>query len=137
LNINILKTKWIRRFTLTEHMYITHTSPRMSRVLKLASGTNEIIKDRNKKLHAEQNVLLKSMRQKIKYSRKGYDIYSLRIFRSGRFANAKPCAMCVMRMDKSRLDIRNIYYSNKKGNIIKIAFSDLVNENLAHSRGTR
>ena len=123
-------------FNLQEITYITHISLHMSRVLKLVSGTNEIIIDNNKKLHAEQNVLLKSRRH-IKYSRKGYDIYSLRVFKSGRLANAKPCSMCVMRMAKSRLNIRDIYYSDENGHMIKVSFKELMNHRLNNSRGTR
>ena len=95
----------------------------------ISSGHNDIrstsqIKDKYKKfensLHAEQAALMNINWSKVK----GYSILVIKISPSkGILSMAKPCKICQKLL--VHIGIRNIYYSNEKGEIIKSKLEDL------------
>ena len=67
--------------------------------------------------HAEIDAIGKIMNKKNKP--KKLDIVVVRYTKSGELAESRPCYHCLCFMEKSRLDIRNIYYSTSEGTIVK------------------
>lgn len=62
----------------------------------------------------------------------------IRISKSNKIQNSKPCANCINTMknlpEKKGYRIKNIYYSNDNGDIVKSNLKNLENEELHYSR---
>lgn len=52
-------------------------------------------------------------------------MFCVRIHKTDTIGNSKPCSLCYRFMKKSYLNIKNIYYSDGNGNIIKEAFNQI------------
>lgn len=71
---------------------------------------------------------------KINKKKKTVDIIIIRINKNGVLKNSKPCVKCLNIMQKStNMKIKNIYYSNKEGEIIKTKLNVLLSQDLHYS----
>lgn len=73
--------------------------------------------------HAEHAAILNLPNLKVKKNLKNIDIVIIRVNKSGSLINSKPCIHCILNMYNIPLlkgyVIKNIYYSNETGIIIK------------------
>lgn len=65
------------------------------------------------------------------------DLCVVRISKDGILKNSKPCKTCIKFIEKSKIKIKNIYYSNSKGEIIKSNLNDLNKDDLITTSGLR
>jgi cytidine deaminase len=85
---------------------------------KLAIGTNSNSKFKfMPSTHAEVNAIQKIKNKKNKP--KKLDIVVVRFTKLGTLAESRPCYHCLCFMERSGLDIRNVYYSTSEGIIAK------------------
>ena len=57
---------------------------------------------------------------------KKLDLFVIRITKGGNLAESRPCSHCIGILSKSRLNIRNVYYSTSGGTIICESFKSLI-----------
>lgn len=74
-------------------------------------------------LHAEIDAYNKI--KNYKNNPKKLDLFVIRITNGGRLAESRPCYHCIDILAKSRLNIRNVYYSTSAGTIVCERFSHL------------
>lgn len=84
-------------------------------------------------IHAEASLMLNIKdyidRGKLSYNSKTrFDIIVIRVNPSGMLTNSKPCCNCVKFMEKMKLPIKNIYYSNSSGSITRTTLQNLIDE---------
>jgi tRNA(Arg) A34 adenosine deaminase TadA len=76
--------------------------------------------------HAEMNVIKKIKHKKNKPVK--LDMLVVRINKFGILKNSKPCIHCINYIIKSKLNIKNIYYSSYDSSIIKSNINELCYE---------
>jgi cytidine deaminase len=85
--------------------------------------------------HAENQVLGKLTANK-KSKPKNIDLLVIRVTRNGEIANSKPCIKCLQDMTKLPFTkgyrVKNIYYSNTNGKIIKKSLNTLMYDDEIH-----
>lgn len=71
--------------------------------------------------HAEIDAMSKIM----KWKNRPYllDLYVLRFSRQGYLGNSRPCSFCINELEKSGFNIKHVYYSNDKNQIIRENFN--------------
>lgn len=78
--------------------------------------------------HAEMDVINKILSKINKYKRKKIDLMVIRINSLNELRESKPCLLCLQYLIKNKhLNIKNIYYSNALGNIVKTTIKELEN----------
>lgn len=75
-------------------------------------------------LHAEIDAYRKI--RNYKNVPKKLDLYVIRITNGGVLAESKPCFHCIDILSKSKLNIRNVYYSTSDRTIVCESFAHLV-----------
>jgi deoxycytidylate deaminase len=75
-------------------------------------------------IHAEMDVMHRS-RAIIKDMSK-YSLFVIRINKSGKICNSKPCCKCIESLQAR--NVKNIYYSDSNGNIICEKTKDITND---------
>jgi hypothetical protein len=75
-------------------------------------------------IHAEADIIKKIGRYRNVPSE--IDIFVIRLSKNGVIGESRPCYHCVLKMSKSRLNIKYIYYTQSDGTIAKKKFSDMV-----------
>lgn len=89
-------------------------------------------------IHAEQDAINKLKPLKRKKHLQNINILVIRFSKINKLQNSKPCANCIEIMkclpEKKGYRIKNIYYSNEKGEIIKSSLLNLEKEELHYSR---
>jgi cytidine deaminase len=89
-------------------------------------------------IHAEHDAIngLKPLRRKKHLQ--NVNILVVRLSKNNRLQNSKPCANCIETMnilpEKKGYRIKNVYYSNENGEIVKSNLKILENEELHYSR---
>jgi tRNA(Arg) A34 adenosine deaminase TadA len=79
--------------------------------------------------HAEMDIIRKLQQYANTKKRPVIDILIIRINKQNQLLNSKPCSICVNYLCKVKhLIIKNIYYSNQEGNIVKISLKQLLLE---------
>jgi len=82
-------------------------------------------------LHAEMDAIRKLPPLQFQRKKKVIDLIIIRVGKNGNLKNSVPCAMCIRHMNRlngsTSYKIRNVYYSNKNGNITMTKFSTLSN----------
>ena len=95
----------------------------------LSFGVNSFGDDTSPGIHAEHEALMKLQPLKIKKNLAPIDILVVRLSRTNKLQNSKPCQNCIERMEtmpnKKGYKIRNIYYSGENGDIIKTTLNKL------------
>jgi deoxycytidylate deaminase len=87
----------------------------------IVSGFNMPIKKYGRpSIHAEHNALLKLL--KLRERPKVVDLISIRISKGGELGESRPCINCIEKLQKSGIDIRNIFYSTNNKEIICMKF---------------
>ena len=89
-------------------------------------------------VHAEHDAIngLRPLRRKKHLQ--NVNMLVIRVSKNNKLQNSKPCANCIETMrvlpQKKGYRIRNIYYSNENGEIIKSSLQNLEKEELHYSR---
>jgi len=89
-------------------------------------------------IHAEHDAIigLKPLRKKKHFQ--NVNMLVIRISKNNKLQNSKPCANCIETMkilpEKKGYHIKNIYYSNEKGDIVKSSLKNLETEKLHYSK---
>lgn len=81
-------------------------------------------------IHAEINALNKI--KKWKNKPKKIDVFVIRFNKIGTLTESRPCYNCIKSFEKSGFDIRNVYYSNKNGEIVKESFYTMKNSEIIY-----
>ena len=106
----------------------------------LSFGFNKTgdIKGNEPGIHAEHDVINKLKPLYRKKRLESINLLVIRFSKNNKLQNSKPCANCIQTMkslpEKKGYKIRNIYYSNDNGEIIKSNFKILEKEELHYSR---
>ena len=89
-------------------------------------------------VHAEHDAILKLKPLERKKKLQSINLLVIRFSKNNKLQNSKPCANCIQTMkilpEKKGYKIKNIYYSNDNGEIIKTNLNNLENEELHYSR---
>jgi hypothetical protein len=89
-------------------------------------------------IHAEHDAINKLKPLYKKKRLVPINILVIRISKSNKLQNSKPCANCIKVMkilpEKKGYIIKNVYYSNNNGDIVKSSLKILENEELHYSR---
>lgn len=89
-------------------------------------------------IHAEHDAINKLKPLKRKKHLQNVNMLVVRISKNNKLQNSKPCANCIETMktlpEKKGYRIRNIYYSNENGEIVKSSLKNLEKEELHYSR---
>lgn len=81
--------------------------------------------------HAEIDAYMKI--KKYRNLPKKVDFFVIRITKSGKLSESRPCYHCIDILSKSRLNIVNVYYSTSEGKIVCESFKEIIN-NLHESK---
>ena len=112
----------------------------MKKARVLSFGTNMMgDSDGNEAgIHAEHNVLTKLKPLKFKKNLESINLLVIRLSKTNKIQSSKPCNNCIKIMDlmpkKKGYKIKNIYYSDHEGNIVKTTLNNLKNEEQHYSR---
>jgi hypothetical protein len=89
-------------------------------------------------IHAEHDAINRLKPLKRKKHLQNVNLLIVRFSKNNRLQNSKPCANCIENMkvlpEKKGYRIRNIYYSNENGEIVKSSLKNLEKEELQYSR---
>ena len=89
-------------------------------------------------IHAEHDAINKLKPLQHKKHLQLINMLVIRLSKNNKIQNSKPCANCIKNMKilpkKKGYRIKNIYYSNDNGEIIKTSLKKLENEELHYSR---
>lgn len=89
-------------------------------------------------IHAEHDVINKLKPLERKKKLEPVNLLVIRFSKNNKLQNSKPCANCIQTMknlpEKKGYKIKNIYYSNDNGTIIKSNLKILEKEELHYSR---
>lgn len=66
---------------------------------------------------------------------KKLDLFVVRITKTGKIAESKPCMHCIKILGKTRLQIQNVYYSTNDEKIVCDTFYNLINCSSHHVTG--
>ena len=88
--------------------------------------------------HAEHDAITKLKPLERKKHLQNINMLVIRFSKNNKMQNSKPCANCIETMrilpEKKGYRIRNIYYSNENGEIVKSSLTNLQKEELHYSR---
>ena len=89
-------------------------------------------------IHAEHDAIIGLKPLKRKNHLQNVNMLVIRISKNNKLQNSKPCANCIETMkilpEKKGYRIRNVYYSNENGDIIKSSLKNLESEELHYSK---
>ena len=89
-------------------------------------------------VHAEHDAINRLKPLQRKRHLQNVNILVIRLSKNNKIQNSKPCANCIENMkilpEKKGYRIRNIYYSDDNGDIIKSSLKNLQKEELHYSR---
>ena len=89
-------------------------------------------------IHAEHDAINKLKPLTRNKHLQNINILVIRLSKNNRLQSSKPCANCINKMkilpEKKGYRIKNIYYSDNNGEIIKSSIKNLENEELHYSR---
>jgi hypothetical protein len=72
--------------------------------------------------------VMNKITSKSKYKHKNFDLMVLRLNNLNELRDSKPCLLCLQYLSKiKRVNIKNIYYSDINGDIIKSNINELKN----------
>lgn len=77
-------------------------------------------------IHAEADMIKKIGRKR--NIPKAIDIIVVRCSKTGNIGESRPCYHCILAMSRSRLNIKNIYYSTNDGTMAKEELCDMVSK---------
>lgn len=106
----------------------------------LSFGFNKVgdVEGNEPGIHAEHDAILKLKPLERKKRLVNINILVIRMSKRNKIQSSKPCANCIQKMkslpEKKGYKIKNVYYSNDEGDIIKSNLFKLENEELHHSR---
>ena len=89
-------------------------------------------------IHAEHDAINKLKPLKRKKHLQNINMLVIRLTKSNKLQSSKPCANCIETIktlpEKKGYRIKNIYYSDENGEIVKSSLRSLENEDLHYSR---
>jgi len=80
------------------------------------------------RLHAEIDAFQKLRDQKRK-NRKYYDLLVIRLTKSNKFGQSRPCCHCLKTLVRSGINIRFVYYSTADGTVVREKFNTMLESN--------
>ncbi len=121
-------------------VYLKGKTANLNKINILCFGFNMMgdISGNQPGIHAEHDAInrLKPLRRKKHLQ--NINILVVRFSKNNKLQNSKPCANCIENMkvlpEKKGYRIRNIYYSNENGEIVKSSLKNLEKEELHYSR---
>jgi len=103
----------------------------------LSYGFNKVTGRNNGSIHAEHDAINK-LKPLGRNKKEIINLLVVRFSKNKKLQNSKPCANCIKNMknlpQKKGYKIKNIYYSNDNGVIVKITLSNLENQQLHYSK---
>lgn len=85
--------------------------------------------------HAEMDVVRKLQNYANTKKRPIIDILIIRVSKQNKMLNSKPCSICVKYLCKVKhIIIKNIYYSDHQGDIVKISLEQLLSQKQHHTK---
>ncbi len=122
------------------HVYLKGKDANLKKIHILSYGFN-MTGDESKNdpgIHAEHDAINKLKPMRKKKHLHNVNILVVRLSKYNKLQNSKPCANCMENIknlpQKRGYRIRNVYYSNEKGEIVKNSLRKLEKEELHHSR---
>lgn len=89
-------------------------------------------------VHAEHDAINKLKPLERKKKLESINLLVIRFSKNNKLQNSKPCANCIQTLktlpEKKGYKIKNIFYSNDNGDIVKSNLKNLENEDLHYSR---
>ena len=123
------------------HVFLKGNTANINKKRILNFGINIPENNNNKilspSIHAEHNVLLKlKTLNKNKNKKETINLLVVRFSKTNKIQSSKPCSNCIKMMNiipyNKGYKIKNIYYSDNDGNILRTTLSDLTNEENKH-----
>jgi cytidine deaminase len=135
---------------ITLHVFFKARKNALKKVRILSNGFNQMggfnkmgeLDTNNPGVHAEEDAINK-LKPNPKMSKNNknlekVDMLVIRFSRNNKLQESKPCANCIQHIKqlpyKKGYKIKNIYYSNNNGDIVKTTLSKLENEELHYSK---
>lgn len=121
--IDMMKDKWSVRED-RHHIAIFFDNSR-SYTKKIVCGENDNINKWSKivSVHAEMSALKKL---KGKYNKRDkYNLLVIRLTKKGKLGESRPCYHCLEALEKSGININDVYYSTQEENIEKEKFYNM------------
>ena len=112
----------------------------LKKVRVLTYGVNNMGDSEGKRpgIHAEYDAIRKLVPLKRQKRLVNINILVIRLSGKNKLQSSKPCANCIETMkilpEKKGYHIKNIYYSNEKGDIVKSSLKNLETEKLHYSK---
>jgi len=78
------------------------------------------------------NALRKWGKRKNAKKHKSWNLISLKVSKTGKLGMAKPCLHCIVKMSEEKYNIKNVFYSNSDGEIVKTSLTALMKEDEKH-----
>lgn len=102
-------------------------------IKKTAWGTNSNIYCKGRlSIHAEEVAIKKAMANKNFKWTKVYNIFVFRTTKYGKIGNSRPCANCILLLNKCKFNIRYVYYTTSNGSIAREKLDDMYDSPLTH-----
>lgn len=118
--------------------YKTNGSLKKVNVLSYGVNIYSDFQGKNPGIHAEQNAILKLPNSKNKNRLEIVDLLVVRLSKTNRIQNSKPCNNCINFMNtipkQKGYKIRYVYYSNQEGGITRTSLNNLMNEEQHYSK---
>jgi len=125
---------------ITRHVFYKANKNVLKKANILSFGFNRMgdIDGNEPGVHAEHDAINKLKPLERKKKLEPVNLLVVRFSKNNKLQNSKPCANCIQNMrilpEKKGYKIRNIYYSNDNGEIIKSSLNNLEKEELHYSR---
>lgn len=116
-------------------IFISHKSVRPTDIVTIGFNSTFTKYKYMTSTHAEMDAMIKIKNYKNKP--KKLDLYIFRISSGGKIGSSCPCYHCMYELEKSRLNIINVYYFSQDGIMVKRKFKKLIYDELYICSGMR
>jgi len=96
-------------------------------VFKFFYGINDINRP-NRSIHAECVLINKIHRYNLKHKLKPLHLLVVRYNKTNKLGSSRPCKHCLIKLQKSGLNIKYVYYSINTNILKKEVFRDMLND---------
>lgn len=123
-----------------QHVFYKANKSVLKKANILSFGFNRMgdINGNDPGVHAEHDAINKLKPIERKKKLESINLLVIRFSKNNKIQNSKPCAKCIQTMkilpEKKGYKIKNIYYSNDNGEIVKSSLNNLEKEDLHYSR---
>ncbi len=104
---------------------------RLGHIKKTAWGTNSNIYHKGRmSIHAEEVAIKKALANRNFKWDKNYNIFVFRTSKQGQLGASRPCANCIILMNRCKLTINYVYYSTSNGTIVRERLNEMYDSQL-------